>query len=89
MHALGLSRVALLVSMGDCLPDVGLLQRVENVPEVVVVGLPALRELVREEPHESLVALNLRPEFLHAQLVVPGHVHLLDGVHLHELLLIR
>jgi hypothetical protein len=35
-----------------------------------------------------LVALNARPEVLDGQLVVLGHVHLLDGVRLHELLLL-
>jgi hypothetical protein len=53
-----------------------------------VVGLPSLGQVVREEAHDPLIVLHARPEVLDGQLVVLGHVHLLDGVRLHELLLL-
>ena len=88
LHALGLSRVPLLVGIGDELPNVGFLQSVEYVPKVFVIWLPALGQFVREEAHESLVSLDLRPEVFDAQFVVARHVNLPDRVHLHELLFI-
>jgi hypothetical protein len=84
LHALGLSRVPLLVGIGDELPNVGFLQSVEYVPKVFVIWLPALGQFVREEAHESLVSLDLRPEVFDAQFVVAWHVNFPNGINFHK-----
>ena len=74
--------------MCDKLPDIGFFQSVEDIPEVLVIRLPTLWQLIREESHDSLIALNFRPEILDAQLIIFGHIDLPYGIDFHKLLFI-
>ena len=54
---------------------------VEDVEEVLAVWIAALRKPVGEVPHQVGVALHLREQVDHAELIVPGHC---DPLHLRQ-----
>jgi len=81
--------VTLQVGVLDNVRYVLRVARVEDVEEVGPVGQPALRQLVREVLHEVLRQLQLRPEVLHRELVVEGHLDHADLLDLAEHLLLR
>ena len=90
-------RLSILARCGVALP-VGVLYQVlhvlrvagvEDVEEIGPVGQPAPRQLVREVLHEVGSILQLRPEVLHRELVVEGHLDHADLLDLDELLLLR
>ena len=83
-----MSRVTLLVSICDKLSDIGFFKGVKHIPEVFMIRLSAFWKLVREKTHDSLVALNFRPEILDAQLIIFGHIDLPYGIDFHKLIFI-
>ena len=73
----------------DDLLQVARLERVDQVEEVLPVRHAALRQLLREVPHELLVRLEHRPQFDHGELVELRHGDPFDLVQTQKRLLVR
>ena len=80
-------RVALRLGVLDELLDVVGVDCVYNIPEVLSVGHSPLWQLAGKEPHDFPIFLHHRPKRGHSQLVVERHVHAVDFIKRHELLL--
>jgi len=70
--------VSHFVCMRNELGNVVLVQRIENIPEVVSVGKATFRQFIRKVLHEVRVGLHHGPELLYRKLVVNRHVYELN-----------
>lgn len=88
-HFLALNGVPLLIRVWNKLRDVWRVQRVQDIEEILPVGHPPLRQLVREEIHELALYSHLWPEGLHWKLVIQRDVNPPDFRHLHQFFVAR
>ena len=80
--------VPLRIGVFDQLSDVLIVASIEDVKKIFSHRKTALRQLVGKVPHEVSAALHLRPQSLHTDFVIVGHVNKPHSVYLKEFLLL-